>query len=99
MARGGAVTGAGRGRGTSKGQSKKDFPSSQNGIGKKAMGDIEIVHTDTLIKEVWRQLIIIINYCRGDLLFPNCCEILNRWKKFLVLVILILWKSRKLKKC
>lgn len=52
MARGGAVTGAGRGRGTSKGQSKKDFPLSQNGIGKKAMGDIEIVHTDTLIKEV-----------------------------------------------
>ncbi|XP_040993331.1 protein EMSY-LIKE 3-like isoform X2 [Juglans microcarpa x Juglans regia] len=52
MARGGAVTGAGRGRGMSKGQSKKEFSLSQNGIGKKAMGDIEIVHTDTLIKEV-----------------------------------------------
>ncbi|GMY16137.1 protein EMSY-LIKE 3 [Fagus crenata] len=52
MARGGAVTGAGRGRGTPKGQSKKDFQLSQNGIGKKAVGDIEIVHTDTLIKEV-----------------------------------------------
>ncbi|KAF5447909.1 hypothetical protein F2P56_033425 [Juglans regia] len=52
MARGGAVTGAGRGRGISKGQSKKEFSLSQNGIGKKAMGDIEIVHTDTLIKEV-----------------------------------------------
>ncbi|XP_023903424.1 protein EMSY-LIKE 3 isoform X1 [Quercus suber] len=52
MARGGAVIGAGRGRGTPKGQSKKDFPLSQNGIGKKAVGDIEIVHTDTLIKEV-----------------------------------------------
>lgn len=58
MARGGAVIGAGRGRGTPKGQSKKDFPLSQNGIGKKAVGDIEIVHTDTLIKEVGRQLII-----------------------------------------
>ena len=54
MARGGAVIGAGRGRGTPKGQSKKDFPLSQNGIGKKAVGDIEIVHTETLIKEVGR---------------------------------------------
>ncbi|KAL5765083.1 hypothetical protein ACOSP7_017379 [Xanthoceras sorbifolium] len=52
VARGGAVTGAGRGRGTLKGQSKKDFPLSQNGVGKKALGDIEILHTDTLIKEV-----------------------------------------------
>lgn len=52
MARGGAVTGAGRGRGTPKGQSRKDLPLAQNGIGKKAMVDIEIVHTDTLIKEV-----------------------------------------------
>lgn len=52
MSRGGAVTGAGRGRGTAKGQSKKEFLPSQNGIGKKASGDIEILHTDTLIKEV-----------------------------------------------
>ncbi|XP_031267308.1 protein EMSY-LIKE 3 isoform X1 [Pistacia vera] len=52
MARGGAVPGAGRGRGTMKGQLKKDFPLSQNGIRKKALGDIEILHTDTLIKEV-----------------------------------------------
>ncbi|XP_040994196.1 protein EMSY-LIKE 3-like isoform X2 [Juglans microcarpa x Juglans regia] len=49
--RGGAVAGAGRGRG-SKGRSQNHFPLSQNGIGKKAMCDIEIVHTDTLIKEV-----------------------------------------------
>ncbi|KAA8525102.1 hypothetical protein F0562_007034 [Nyssa sinensis] len=52
MARGGAIAGAGRGRGITKGQPKKDFPPSQNGIGKKALGDIEILHTDTLIKEV-----------------------------------------------
>ncbi|KAG8653123.1 hypothetical protein MANES_06G169500v8 [Manihot esculenta] len=51
-AHGGALAGAGRGRGTMKGQSRKDFPLSQNGIGKKALGDIEILHTDTLIKEV-----------------------------------------------
>ncbi|KAF4359193.1 hypothetical protein F8388_005302 [Cannabis sativa] len=52
MTRGGAVPGIGRGRGTPKGQPKKDFPLQQNGIGKKSMGDIEILHTDTLIKEV-----------------------------------------------
>ncbi|XP_043691404.1 protein EMSY-LIKE 3-like isoform X1 [Telopea speciosissima] len=54
IGRGGALPGAGRGRGTAKGQSKKDFPPSQNGIGKKASDDIEILHTDTLIKEVER---------------------------------------------
>ncbi|XP_057954216.1 protein EMSY-LIKE 3 isoform X3 [Malania oleifera] len=52
MTRGGGVAGAGRGRGTTKGQPKKDFAPSQNGIGKKVPGDIEILHTDTLIKEV-----------------------------------------------
>ncbi|XP_011025237.1 PREDICTED: uncharacterized protein LOC105126157 isoform X4 [Populus euphratica] len=52
IARGGAVAAAGRGRGTIKGQSKKDFFLTKNGIAKKAMGDIEILHTDTLIKEV-----------------------------------------------
>ncbi|KAK9283615.1 hypothetical protein L1049_011865 [Liquidambar formosana] len=49
-----SVPGAGRGRGISKGQSKKDFPLSQNGIGKKAPDDIHILHTETLIKEVER---------------------------------------------
>ncbi|KAF8040050.1 hypothetical protein BT93_B2311 [Corymbia citriodora subsp. variegata] len=52
MTRGGGVAGAGRGRGTTKGQNKKDVPLSQNGVGKKALGDIELLHTDTLIKEV-----------------------------------------------
>ncbi|KAM5582443.1 protein EMSY-LIKE 3 [Rosa sericea] len=52
IGRGGAVSGAGRGRGTAKGQPKKDLPPQQNGIGKKAMSDIEILHTDSLIKEV-----------------------------------------------
>ncbi|XVF19204.1 hypothetical protein REPUB_Repub11eG0089700 [Reevesia pubescens] len=52
MARGGGVAGAGRGRGSLKGQAKKDFPLAQNGVGKKVLGDIEILHTDTLIKEV-----------------------------------------------
>ncbi|PIA53407.1 hypothetical protein AQUCO_00900170v1 [Aquilegia coerulea] len=52
--RGGAVPGAGRGRGGTKGQFKKDFPPSENGIGRKVSDDIEILHTDTLIKEVER---------------------------------------------
>ncbi|TQE08321.1 hypothetical protein C1H46_006103 [Malus baccata] len=44
----------GRGRGTPKGQTRKDFPPSQNGIGKKAPDNIQLLHTDTLIKEVER---------------------------------------------
>lgn len=47
--------GAGRGRGSTKVQSHKELPPSQNGIGKKVSDsdDIEIFHTDTLIKEVY----------------------------------------------
>ncbi|KAJ1385841.1 ENT domain [Sesbania bispinosa] len=52
MPHGGAVTGAGRGRGMTKVQPKKDFALSQNGSRGKPAGDIEILHTDTLIKEV-----------------------------------------------
>ena len=48
------VPGAGRGRGAAKGQSRKDFLSSQNGIGMKTPDDIQILHTDTLVKEVER---------------------------------------------
>ncbi|KAL0308863.1 UNVERIFIED_CONTAM: protein EMSY-LIKE 3 [Sesamum radiatum] len=46
--------GSGRGRGLTKSQSRKDFPPSQNGIGKKGPNDIQLLHTDTLIKEVER---------------------------------------------
>lgn len=45
--------GSGRGRGMAKGQSRKDFPPSQNGIGKKGPEDIQLLHTDSLIKEVF----------------------------------------------
>ncbi|XP_055817791.1 protein EMSY-LIKE 3-like isoform X2 [Solanum dulcamara] len=45
--------GAGRGRGLAKPQSRKGFPPSQNG-GKKGSDDIQLLHTDTLIKEVER---------------------------------------------
>lgn len=54
MSRGGSFAG-GRGRGIARTQAKRDFPPSLNGIGKKALGDIEILHTDTLVKEVHRQ--------------------------------------------
>nr|DAD42212.1 TPA_asm: hypothetical protein HUJ06_000442 [Nelumbo nucifera] len=54
IGRGGVVPGAVRGRGTTKVPPKKDFPPSQNGIGKKSSDDIEILHTETLIKEVER---------------------------------------------
>lgn len=48
------VPSEGRGRGFTKGPSRKDFLPSQNGIGKKAQHDIQIRHTDTLVKEVER---------------------------------------------
>ncbi|KAI3414758.1 ENT domain-containing protein [Psidium guajava] len=50
--KGGAITGLGRGRGTMKGQTRKDLPSLQSGMARKALGDIEIFHTDSLVKEV-----------------------------------------------
>ncbi|KAK8450939.1 hypothetical protein SEVIR_6G123800v4 [Setaria viridis] len=46
--------GAGRGRGPQKNSFKKDYPPSQNGVGKKSSDYIEILHTETLIKEVER---------------------------------------------
>ncbi|KAL3615395.1 hypothetical protein CASFOL_041056 [Castilleja foliolosa] len=46
--------GSGRGRGLTKTQPRKDFPPSQNGIVKKGPDDIQLLHTDTLIKEVER---------------------------------------------
>lgn len=45
------VPGAGRGRGSAKGQSRKP---SQNGIGKKMTDEIKILNTDSLVKEVER---------------------------------------------
>ncbi|XP_026657237.1 protein EMSY-LIKE 3-like [Phoenix dactylifera] len=53
MDRNGSIPGAGRGRGSSKNYSE-DCSSAQNGIGKKAFDDIEILHTQTLLKEVER---------------------------------------------
>ncbi|KAK6925700.1 ENT domain [Dillenia turbinata] len=52
LAKGGTVNGAGRGRGNIKAKSKKEYPSMQNGTGKKSSSNIEIMRTDTLIEEV-----------------------------------------------
>lgn len=49
---GSAIPSVGRGRGYPKNETKTDFPTSQNGIRKKGSDDIEILHTDSLIKEV-----------------------------------------------
>ncbi|KAG2686945.1 hypothetical protein I3760_09G030600 [Carya illinoinensis] len=54
FSRAGVIPGAGRGRGSIKGQSRKEFPPSQNGIGKKVSDDLELLNTDTLVKEVER---------------------------------------------
>ena len=56
MPRGGP---SGRGRGSMKTQLHK----AQNGIGKKALGDIELLHTDTLIKEVSPKFLNYENEC------------------------------------
>ncbi|KAK8963164.1 hypothetical protein KSP40_PGU014889 [Platanthera guangdongensis] len=51
----GVPSGLGRGRGGPlKHQSKKDLRISQNGIGKRGSDDIEILNTDSLLKEVER---------------------------------------------
>jgi hypothetical protein len=50
--RSGLMPGPGRGRGFQKTTSKKDFPSPQNGVGKRSSDDIDILHTESLIKEV-----------------------------------------------
>lgn len=49
---GGAIPSVGRGRGSLKNQSSKDLAPSTNGLGRKRSDDIEILHTETLIKEV-----------------------------------------------
>ncbi|CAH9118239.1 unnamed protein product [Cuscuta europaea] len=49
-----APTGVGRGRGLTKAQPAKDFPPPQNGVAKKVSNYIQLLHTDTLIKEVER---------------------------------------------
>ncbi|THG10744.1 hypothetical protein TEA_023120 [Camellia sinensis var. sinensis] len=53
VGRDGGPTG-GKGRGVMKGQPRKDFPPLQNGIGKKGSDEIQLLHTDNLIKEVER---------------------------------------------
>ena len=55
---GGPGPGPGRGRGVTKGQSRKELLPSQNGIGKKVPDDIQILHTDSLIREVCETMLM-----------------------------------------
>jgi hypothetical protein len=57
----GPMPGPGRGRGFQKNASKKDFPSPQNGVAKSS-DDIDILHTESLIKEVIVDSIYIHDY-------------------------------------
>ncbi|KAK4764203.1 hypothetical protein SAY87_013641 [Trapa incisa] len=56
MLHGGSSAGLVRGRGSIKSQLKKDVPSSKRGMKKKTVGDIKILHTDTLLKEIERDI-------------------------------------------
>ena len=55
FSRGAPAPGPGRGRGSMKGQSRKEILPSQNGIAKKVSDDIELLNTETLVKEVFRE--------------------------------------------
>nr|GLL33453.1 protein EMSY-LIKE 3-like isoform X1 [Ipomoea trifida] len=44
--------GSGRGKGVQKSQLENNMIPTQSGIGKGSMGDIEILHTDTLLEQV-----------------------------------------------
>lgn len=46
------VPGTGRGRGLPKVQSRKEYPPSQNDLRKKGLNDLQLLHTDSLLKEV-----------------------------------------------
>ncbi|XP_076892007.1 protein EMSY-LIKE 3-like isoform X2 [Bidens hawaiensis] len=48
----GPTSGVGRGRVIAKGPPKKEVPSKDNGIAKKPPNNIELLHTDTLVKEL-----------------------------------------------
>jgi len=57
-----SAPGAGRGRGLTKAQSRKDFPPSQNGLGKKGPDDIQLLHTGTLIREVSTAFVVCLTF-------------------------------------
>lgn len=50
FSRGGDSLGAGRGRGPK--QLRKEFLPRQNGVGKRVLDDIELLNTESLVKEV-----------------------------------------------
>lgn len=91
--------GAGRGRGLAKPQTRKGFPPSQNG-GKKGSDDIQLLHTDTLIKEVSSSILISIAHLDVPLsIFVHRLANVVRWRGSLPPVVQIPRKSRRQRKC
>lgn len=52
MSHGGLISSSVRGRGSTKDQSKKEFLRTQNGIARKLSDNIELLNTESLVKEV-----------------------------------------------
>jgi hypothetical protein len=95
---GGPMSGAGRGRGPQKNSFRKDYPPLQNGVGKKSSNYIEILHTETLIKEVCLETLAC---CFRTL--PNYPFLMTicpfRWSGYLVQATLTPLRWRGPRKC
>lgn len=93
------VSGGGKGRGALKNQSKKEHRPFQNGLGKKGP-DIQIRNTGTLLKEVGESRLLSVT-CNSKLMNFSLCNSfscdLDRWRRSLALVVLILlrWKKQR----
>lgn len=57
IGRGSASAIGGRGRGATKGHLKKPFPVSQNGIGQKPLGNVRMLDTNRVVREVRRHVL------------------------------------------
>lgn len=65
-----------RGNGATMDQFNKELPPSQNGGTLRTSDDIEILHTETLIKEVCR--LKIVSYLNRSTSIPNATELNHR---------------------
>lgn len=98
--RNGPMSGPGRGsRGPQKNTSRKEFPPSQNGVGKKSSDCIEILHTESLIKEVSLEETLPVCLDHASVICSMMIIYLSRWSGFSAQATLILLKWRKQRKC
>lgn len=84
---GGIVPCTGKGGGSSKNQSSKNYMSSQNWTGKKGSQDITIFDTKILVKDVCEEIIPSSELQR---LFDSLYSLMGRWRGFLMQVLQIL---------